>query len=133
MAPELSVLGLGVPGEIGDGDQERRIGAHDRVELRDDAPCQHRGRWLGGRARILEAARGHTAVLGRGPDDDSESGKRHDERLDAEEMLDPGGVDEEKREGEQESQEEADHDLCGDMLARRNAVVNLLPAREDAS
>lgn len=48
-------------------------------------------------------------------------------------MLDLGGVNEEERDRKQESQEEADHDLCCDVLICRDTVVDLLPAGENAS
>lgn len=47
-------------------------------------------------------------------------------------MLNLGRVDEEKRNGEQEGEEEPNHDLCRDVLAFRDAIRDSFPAGEDA-
>lgn len=46
-------------------------------------------------------------------------------------MLNLGGVDEEERDRKQKGQEEADHDLCGDVLVCWDTVVDLLPPGKD--
>lgn len=44
LAVQLGVLGLRVPRQIRHSDEQRGIGAHDRVELRNNAPCKHGAR-----------------------------------------------------------------------------------------
>lgn len=132
LTPCLCASRLGVPGNVRYCDQERRVGSHDGVELRDDCPRENRRGSPGSLCLGIESCGPDAiAVLG-GPYNDAQTGGGHDDRLDGEQVLDTRRMDEQERYGEDEGEEESNHGLRGYVLVRGYPIGDLIPRGEDA-